>query len=305
MVAWRWAAARDHAGQWGLASLLIGVGESTDPYRHRYPEAIIASEALSGRAAAGRLRRGVLAPKRWGQAVAIPTQTQLTGQWLFSEESWRLVNTAWPHFTFSGGVGPVSSYDLSVPLQAAGQPYFASLSATIAERVFGVPADEMEHVQAHQVLVRIPDRRARIEAIDANGGDLLVTVTSGTAAGLTGVALRAVWRSEPADVAWHRHDEDDLGDQPVRLPTQGVPTDFVVALVAPDGHQVDRRSWDERFGRPEEEHQPASLDGLVLRWLGEGEHQQLEYKRELTKNRPGFRWPRRSPRSLTASAGPS
>jgi len=140
-VAWRWALARDHTGEWGLASLLIGVDEPAESYRHRYPEAIIASEALSGRTAASRLRRGVLAPKRAAPAaVAIPTQSQLTGQWLFSQESWRLVDTEWPHFIFSGGVGPVSSYDLSVPLQAADQPYFASLSAAIAERVFGVPA---------------------------------------------------------------------------------------------------------------------------------------------------------------------
>lgn len=41
-------------------------------------------------------------------------------------------------------------------------------------------------------------------------------------------------------------------------------------------------SWDQRFALPEEEHQPASLHGVVLRWLAEGEHQQLEYKRELT-----------------------
>jgi hypothetical protein len=269
-VAWRWAVARDHAGEWGLASLLIGVGEPAESYLHRYPDAIIASEQLSGRAAASRLRRGVVARKRSAPAgVSIPMQTQLTGQWLFSQEAWRLVDTEWPHFIFSGSAGSISSYDLSQPLQAAGQPYFASLSAAIAERVFGAPADQMERAQAHQVLVRIPDRRARIEAIDTSAGDVSVTVTSGTAAGLRGVVLRAAWRSDPADVAWQRHDEEDLGDQPVRLATHGVPADFVVTLVAPGGQQVDLRSWDARFGRPQEEEQPAALDGLVLRWLAE------------------------------------
>jgi hypothetical protein len=177
-VAWRWAVARDHAGQWGLASLLVGVGEQGETYRHRYAEAIIAGEQLSGRAAASRLRRGIVARKRSAPAgIAIPTQSQLTGQWLFSQEAWRFVNTDWPHFVFSGSVGSVSTYDLSQPLQAVGQPYFPSLSAAIAERVFGVPANEMERAQVNQVLVRIPNRRARIEAIETSDGDVSIIVS--------------------------------------------------------------------------------------------------------------------------------
>lgn len=282
-MAWRWAVARDHTGEWGLASLLVGVGEPGEPYLHRYPDAIIAAESLSGRTAASRLRRGFVARKRFAPAgVVIPTQSQLTGQWLFSQEPWRLVNTDWPQFIFSGSVG-ISSYDLSQPLQATGRPYFASLSAAIAERVFGASADQMERAQAHQVLVRIPDRRARIKAIDITDGNISITVTTGTTDGYNGVKLRAAWRPEPTDIAWQRHDEGDLSDQPIRLDTNGVPADFVVTLVA-DGQQVDLRSWDERFGRPEEEEQAGSLDGLVSRWLAEGEHEQLEYKLELEDN---------------------
>ncbi|MDQ6806774.1 MAG: ATP-binding protein [Actinomycetota bacterium] len=214
----------------------------------------------------------------------LPTQPDVTGQWLFSQEAWRFVVTDWPHFIFSGSVGSNPSYDLTQPLQASGQPYFASLSAAIAECVFTAPANQMERAQAHQVLVRIADRRGRIDAIDISEGNVSVVVATDREDGLKGFVLRSAWRRESAEVAWERHDEENLSDRTVRLVTNGVPAEFVVTLVAPDGQQVDLRSWDERFGRPEEEKQPGALDGLVSRWLAEGEHEQLEYKLELNEN---------------------
>jgi hypothetical protein len=216
--------------------------------------------------------------------VTLPTQPEVTGLWLFSQEAWRFVETDWPHFVFSGSVGINANYDLTPPLQAVGQPYFASLSAAIAEHVFTAPANAMERAQAHQVLVRIPDRRGRIDKIDVNEGDLSVTVSSHTDDGLKGFVLRAAWRSDSADVAWQRHDEENLTGRSVRLATNGVPAEFVATLIAVDGQQVDLRSWNERFGRPDEDEQPGSLDGHVSRWLAEGEHNRLEYKLELTEN---------------------
>lgn len=58
-----------------------------------------------------------------------------------------------------------------------------------------------------------------------------------------------------------------------------MPSEFVVALLDPQGREVDGRSWDGRFDVSVQE--PESLEALVARWLSEGEHGQLEYKQTL------------------------
>lgn len=287
-VAWRWAAARDHAGTWGLAALLVGVGEETEPFRHRYPGIVLAGEQLGSRAAASRLRHGLVARKRHAPSgIVLPTQPEITGLWLFSDESWRLVPTDWPTFTFSGSVGLNFSCDLTPPLQAPGEPYFPSGLAAVAELVFGAPPGELDRAQPHQVLVRIPDRRGRLTSVEIVDGSVAVGLASRVAGGLDGFVLRAAWRADTADVVWTRKDVEELGTAPVTFATEGVPAEFVATLVDTSGRQIDRRAWNETLGRPPppavEELVPIDLLEKVTQWLGEGEHEKLEYKESLSE----------------------
>lgn len=286
MVSWRWASARDYQGQWGLVSLLVGVGEGTKPFRHRYGDVVIAGEQISGRVAASRLRRGSVARQRdVPRGVVLPTQTQVTGQRLFSGEPWRLVPTEWPTYTFSGSVGSQFSCDLTPPLHAPGEPYFPSRLAAIAELVFGAPPSEMDRGQPYQLLVRVADRRGRITAVDLVEDDVTVSIMSGLDGGLDGFVLRAAWRAESEDAVWQRQDVAQLTAGAVPFATGGVPAEFVATLVDGDGQQIDRRAWNENYGRPaslaDVGGDTVDLAARVERWLGEGEHETLEYKESL------------------------
>lgn len=96
---------------------------------------------------------------------------------------------------------------------------------------------------------------------------------------LDGFVLRAAWRQEPVSTEWKREDLPLTEPKTVVLETGGVPAEFAVVLVDPGGMEVDRRVWNEQFGRPTQE--PGSLDAFVARWLTEGEHGQMEYKQTL------------------------
>lgn len=284
-VGWHWVAARGYSGDWALVSLVVVVDEKPEPAYHRYSDVILATEVLTGRAAAGRLRRGVVSQKRkMPDDLAFPTQTHVTPQWLYSGDPWLFVDTQWPHYVFSGSVGQTASIDLSRPLQAPGKPYFPSVAAALAERIFMTSPGQFERGQPLQVLVKIPDRRGRIASIEFEDDAIAIALDSGRESGLKGFLLRAAWRPEPEDVVRRRHDEPVLGPGTVRVPLERVPAECAVALIDPVGRQFDYRSWNEQ-SLPAVEDQPQSIEALVARWLSEGEHDRLEYKRELTEAR--------------------
>jgi hypothetical protein len=256
------------------------VGEDVQPFDHRYDSVIVAGEELSPRTAASRLRRGIVSRKaRLPKGVGFPAQQQVTPQWIYSCDEYLFIPEGWPYLLVSASAGQSGSFDLQRPLHADGQPYFPSFAAALAERVFGVSPMELQRGQAAQVLVRIPDRRARIAAVDVHEDAVHVEVGSSQAAELGGFVLRAMWRREPGSIEWERHDHALSEPETVVLETGGVPAEIVVALVDRDGSETDRRAWNEQFGRPAEE--SGSLDAVVARWLTEGEHEQLEYKESL------------------------
>jgi hypothetical protein len=279
-VAWRWAGARDYTGSWALLSLVVSVREDVRPFHHRYDSAIVAGERLSPRTAASRLRRGIVARKaKLPKGVALAPQQQVSPQWIYSGEDYRFVPTGWPCLLVTASAGQSGSFDLQRPLHSDHEPYFPSFAAALAELVFEVSPTELQTGQAAQVLVLIPDRRARIAAVDVHEDSVHVRVDSAQAGGFGGFALRAMWRREPETVEWERHDHALSEPETVILQTGGVPAEIVVALVDGAGRETDRRTWNEQFGRPAEP--PGSLDAVVARWLTEGEHEQLEYKQTL------------------------
>jgi hypothetical protein len=104
--------------------------------------------------------------------------------------------------------------------------------------------------------------------------------------GLAGFTLRGAWRPEPDAREWRRLDQELAGPGRIELATDGVPVELVVVLVDPEGREVDRRSWDERFDlSTQEPEEPEELGALVARWLGEGEHAHLEYKQTLKESK--------------------
>jgi predicted HTH transcriptional regulator len=71
------------------------------------------------------------------------------------------------------------------------------------------------------------------------------------------------------------------GQQTLTLSTEGVPAEFVAALVDSDGEEVDRQVFDRRHHAPMDFLE--TLEASVGRWIQEGEHVQLEFKRELSE----------------------
>jgi hypothetical protein len=247
---------------------------------HRYDEAIIAVEELSAEVAVERLLEGRCWEGEAGSPISLPVQGEVVPQWVYSAEEWALTESGWPRLVVGARGGAEIGYvDARQSLRAVGMPFYPSLGAAVAEQVFRVPPAELRLGQHPTVLVRIAERRGQIGSIEADEGEVRVVVEEGRQGGLDGFVLRAAWRPESGSREWERSDHVLTGSDSVELGTGKVPAELVVALVDGLGFEIDRYSWNEQFGRPMEE--PDSLAGLVARWLGEGEHGQLEYKRTL------------------------
>lgn len=180
-VAWRWAVACNYSDNWGLASLVVSLGDDVEPFYHRYDSVIVTAEKLSPRVAASRLRKGMVSTKgRVPKGVVFPVPQQTTPQWIYSCDEYGFVREGWPCLSVSTSATEdgVSSLDLQQPLQSPGQPYFPSFAAALAEKVFGIEPAKLQGGQAAQVLVRIPDRRARIATVDVHEDTVRVEVGS-------------------------------------------------------------------------------------------------------------------------------
>lgn len=281
LLSWRWAAVGRESGEWSLIALVLEVDPSSKstPRQDRYPEAIIAVEELDAETAAARLLAFTASPDDDATQVLIPEQQNAVPQWIYSCEQWGLTPSGWPRLVAEVGGGATTYADPSQPLLAAGVPFYPSLGEAIAERVFRLPPELVRLGQHAPVSVRLNDRRGRIAAIDAGGENVSVKIEEGTPGGLDGFHLYAAWRSELALEEWSRSDHALLGPETVAPETDGVPAEFVAALVDPDGNEVDRCIFERRLHLPVN---PAeTFETSVARWIEEGEHAGLEYKREL------------------------
>jgi Putative DNA-binding domain len=246
----------------------------------RYPTVVIGVEELDGKTAAERLRQGQLSGGETdGLTVSLPVPERAAPQWIYGTEEWGLTEPGWPRWLVETGAGAVPHVEPLQPLLVSGQPFYPSLTAAVAERVFHVTPDRLRLGQHPPVSLRLTERRGRIAAIEIRGDEVAVLVEEGVPGGLAGFALRGAWRLLPEAREWWRDDHELEGSGRVQLPIEEVPAELVVVLVDPDGHEVDRRSWDDRFDSSSEE--PEDLGALVSRWLGEGEHAHLEYKQTL------------------------
>jgi hypothetical protein len=261
--------------------LVVDLETKCETLSHSYPEAIVAVEQLTGEEAARRLRKGQLAGvgAATGQLASFPVPGNAVPQWIYGAEQWGLTETGWPRCLIETGAGVIPYVEPHQPLLAADLPFYPSLGAAVAERVFRVTPGRLRLGQHPPVSLRYTDRRGRIAALDVAVDQVSLEVEEGNLGGLADFTLRAAWRPDADTWEWARKDYGVRGSQRIELPLGGVPVEFVAVLVDSRGHEVDRRSWDERFDLSPQE--PESFDALVARWLSEGEHAQLEFKQTL------------------------
>jgi hypothetical protein len=212
-------------------------------------------------------------------AVSLPVPEDVPPQRIYGIEEWGLTDSGWSRLVVEAGAGSVFYVEPQQPLLAPGQPFYPSLAAAVAERVFCVPPGRLRLGQHPPLSLRYTDRRGRIAALEVASDQVALMLEEGQPGGLAGFSLRAVWRPEPDARDWSREDRELVGPGRLELATDGVPAELIAILVDPEGREIDRRSWDEHFDLPAKE--PESLEALVVRWLGEGEHVQLEYKETL------------------------
>lgn len=280
-VSWRWAAIASGDGKWNLVALVVEAGSTSSSTLRvdRYPRAIVAVEELTAESATARLLAFTATAKDQEPPVPTPRQQNAVPQRVYSGEEWGLTPGGWPRLIVDAGAGSAVYADPSEPLSAPEMPFYPSLEQAVAERVLRLPPDRVRMNQLAPFSFRLIDRRGRIATLDANADGMVVRVEEGIEGGLAGFHLHLLWRSEHDEEEWSRGGQPLSGTETLTPVTDGVPAEFVAALIDTDGEEVDRRVFDRRL-QVIADH-PETLDASVTRWIEEGEHTELEYKREL------------------------
>lgn len=282
-LSWRWAAIGRENGEWNLIALVIEAGSQSVATQRidRYARAIVAVEELDAETAAQRLRAFTASADGEEPQVRIAEQGNAVPHLVYSGEEWGLTPGGWPRLVVEAGGGSAAYADPSEPLSAVGMPFYPSLGQAVAERIFRLPYERVRLNQLAPLSVRLIDRRGRIAALGVVGESLSVRIEEGVEGALEGFYLQAAWRAELSDEDWSRTELPVSGQQTLTLPTEGIPAEFVAALVDSDGEEVDRHVFDRRHHVPTDSLE--TLEASIGRWIEEGEHARLEYKRELSE----------------------
>ncbi len=186
----------------------------------------------------------------------------------------------WPTYTINFNLHEQFALPgLLDPLKGKGVPYYPTLQGALAELLYGVPPRTLGATIAPNVLVRLPDLRARLSAITSKDGVIRVGVEQGKAAGAAGCRVEAAWRYGADDSAWNRFASVVRRPRDVAIRVGRFPAEMWMLLSDSDGFALDRRGWSAEIGTQLDTVGP--LSARVERWITEGEHYRLEYKREL------------------------
>ncbi len=284
-IAWCWAAA--HAGaDWKFALLTVRGATRVARNFLTYPNLMISTQELSPAAAAKRFATGTTGPLPAvkGGMHFTPLQGLTNPFWMTTEPEhrYRLALPDWPHYYVNSNPGPMSNLYVGMddPLLGGSQfPYYPSVRAALAELVYGVSPAELQGAFNPEILVRLPDLRAKIEGVAFKEGTVQVTVAEGKASGVAGCSLRAAWRLEQGQIVWTMRDLRIKKPGTVTFETGDVPAEMSIVLVDASDALIDRYRWSEALGQRPELLGP--LSARLARWVTEGEHEQLEYKQEL------------------------
>ena len=284
-VSWRWAAMLDYEGKWKLATLVATAEAPALPAEAlSYRDLTLGREVISAATAAHRLRKGIAVTgnKRVGEITFVPPNSPVRPRH-------RTTATAGPYPSRSGWPEYEVSYDSDTEhrglqisnldqLVEPGMPVYPSGQHAITHFVLGVPPDERASLTFGNIIVRIPDMRARIAALDLKRNRVHVRLEGDTSA----CALRLTWREANSSIDRGTHDWP-APPAAVRMPFRGIPYEASVYLVADDGSVIDSRGWEGAHGdRPEVDPWDPRR---VLDTIRAGEDEHSEFKQQI--DRPG------------------
>jgi hypothetical protein len=250
------------------------------PRRVRYTDATIMVERLTSRAAARRLRAGIVSPKSAiGSQLefARPGGESFAGWVTTEDDTAALHQNEWPELVvhLSGDARAPLPCE---PLQTPGQPLYSTWAAAIGDLVF---ERAIEPARLHQQaigIVRLSDQRGRLGALRVTPETVAVDVGAKSGS-IRGWTLRATWRTAHADPRWESTDIAIREPSEVTVEVGAVPYEMTIALVDERGRLVDRRGWDAGAARPLGE--AASLEARIEHWRQFGESQEIEFKQAL------------------------
>lgn len=174
-VRWAWAVGRDRSGPWVLSHVAIRAPEAAEPVLHRYPDAVLGVEALTPAAAARRLRRGLVVPKRVvGVRLGFAPYDQAYVDTLSSNDDLDVLASApWPRLVWALNLDSQSIPDAG-PLHARHPPFFPSLRAGAADVVFQRPLPPPHRARLRTGVLVLARNDGRITGVTTDDG--VVTV---------------------------------------------------------------------------------------------------------------------------------
>lgn len=284
-VRWAWAATRDDDGAWRLAHVALRTSADVEETFLRYDGAAFGVESVSPRAAARRLRAGLVVPKaHLGSRLEFDVpQGSVYGNWLTTERDGVILHeNPWPEL-FVPLSGNAVARPPAGPLQTSGQRLFPHWSAAVSELVFERPIEPFAVQRQPLGAIRLADARARFADLRVAPDSVAVSVESEMTT-LAGWRVRAAWRAARGDARWRTLDDVALSDAGVtHLHVVGVPYEMVIVLVDDRDNITDRRGWEGgNVPRVEDE---SRLLARVERWRHEGEGAEVEFKQALDKDR--------------------
>jgi len=284
-IAWSWMALREADGSWRVPLLSVRGATRTPQVRLVYRRLMLGCLQLSPRQASRRFLRRIVQPKTGPDAalkVEIPTHAERP-LWITTEPDYGYYLSPpgqWPTYMINFNLHEQFALPgLLDPLKGKGVPYYPTLQGAVAEILYGLPPRTLGATIAPNVLVRLPDLRARLTVITSKDGLIRVGVEEGKAGGVAGCRVEAAWRNAADDSVWNRSATVIRRPREVAFRVGRLPEEMWILLSDSDGSALDRRGWSAEIGT--QLNTVGPLSARVERWITEGEHYRLEYKREL------------------------
>lgn len=283
-VAWAWLAARERDA-WKFLVLTVRGATQIANNLDRYAAIIVCTEQLTPKEAAVRFRHGVTGglfdpPFQFG-----PIAENSWTHWLTTERPGAYTfPIRWPRFYAEFNIRTDGSPQVAgkyEPLSRKDERFHHDVMSAVSEMLYGVPPTVLRNDLTAAVRVVLPDRRARFGKIEFAGGRTDVAIDEGWPGSARGLLLRAAWRDDPDDATWARVDAP-ISTGHIQVPTDRVPAHMSLIIATGDGAPIDQYSWSPESGKkPIDRDVPSEQ---VERWLIEGEHLTLEFKRELDED---------------------
>jgi hypothetical protein len=285
-ISWSWMALQDDSGSWNVPLLAVRGASRCRRQVLRYRRLLLGCEQLTPVQAAQRFRKKIITRRSADGVPALKIDTPTYPErplWITTEvDTVRYLAPPgeWPMYTINFNIqAQIGMPGLLEPLNASDQPYYPTIQAAISELLYALPPRHIGANIGPNVLVRLPDLRARLSNPASETGRLRIEVEEGRPGGAKGFRLKAAWRATSDEYRWQRQEIAVNRPRKLSIGIAGFPEEMWLILTDPTGVAVDRRGWSAEIGSPLKDLGP--LASRVERWISEGEHGQLEFKQEL------------------------